>query len=107
MGEPSLKVKAAQRFANLDNPTDPGHKNSMVIQSIRVLNQAVPFKPYEIQMVSGERYQVPHPDFIHISPKGSFVILFDADEHPYHLSALLIECVSPQKSVRKRKAGKH
>ena len=39
---------------------------------------------------SGERYTVPHPDFVSISPKGSFVIVFDKNEHPYHLSTLLI-----------------
>ena len=79
----------------------------MVIESIREFNRAVPFRPYEIQMASGEHYEVQHPDFIFISPKASFVIVFDAKEHPYHLSTLLIEGVSPQKSRRGRKSGKH
>ena len=78
----------------------------MVIDSIREFRRAVPFKPFEIQMVSGQRYEVPHSDFISISPRGSFVIVYGADEHPYHLSALLIEGVSPQKSRRKRKTAK-
>ena len=78
----------------------------MVIESIREFNRAVPFKPYAIYMASGERYDMRHPDFIFISPKASFVIVFDAQEHPYHLSTLLIEGVSPQKS-RRRKTGKH
>ena len=47
----------------------------MVIQSIREFNRAVPFKPYQIRMVSGETYEVPHPDFLSVSPKGSFVIV--------------------------------
>jgi hypothetical protein len=79
----------------------------MVIESIRELNRAVPFKPYEIQMASGELYQVQHPDFVFISPKATFVIVFDANEHPYHLSSLLMERVSLQKSRRRRKTGKH
>ena len=54
----------------------------MVIESIREFNRTVPFKPYEIHTVSGERYVVPHPDFISISPKGSFVIVIDARERP-------------------------
>ena len=50
----------------------------MVITSIREFNRAVPFTPYEIQTVSGERYTVPHPDLISVSPKGSFVVVINA-----------------------------
>lgn len=78
-----------------------------VIQSIREFNRAVLFKPYEIQTVSGERYDVPHPDFISISPRGSLVVLIDAKDCPHHLSSLLIERVSPQTSRRRRKSGRH
>jgi len=78
----------------------------MVISSIREFNRAVPFKPYKIQMVSGESFLVPHPDFVSISPKGSFVIVFGADESPHHLSSLMIESVSPRNSHRARKSGK-
>lgn len=66
----------------------------MVIKSIREFSHAVPFRPYEICMASGKRYIVPHSDFATVSPKGSFVIVFDNDEHPHHLSALLIESAS-------------
>jgi hypothetical protein len=79
----------------------------MVIESIREFNRAMPFRPYEIQMASGQSYPVPHPDFISISPRGSFVIVFDANEHPYHLSTLLMERVSLLKNRRRRKTGKH
>jgi hypothetical protein len=58
-------------------------------------------------MASGQCYEVPHPDFISISPRGSFVVLFDANEHPYHLSTLLVERVSLLKGRRGRKSGKH
>jgi hypothetical protein len=79
----------------------------MLIQTIREMNNRVPFEPYEIHMVSGERFPVPHRDFIAVSPKGSFVDLVDAEDRTHHLSALLIERVSPirQKAVR-RKAKK-
>jgi hypothetical protein len=78
----------------------------MVLTSIREFNRAVPFKPYEIRMVSGESFEVPHPDFISISPKGSFVVLIDEDERPHHLSSLLIESVCPRNDHRARKSGK-
>jgi hypothetical protein len=66
----------------------------VVIASIREFNRSVPFVPYEIHTASGERYSVPHPDFISISPKGSFVVVIDAQERPHHLNALLIERAS-------------
>ena len=77
----------------------------MVVSSIRDFNRAVPFRPYKIKMVSGESFVVPHPDFVSISPKGSFVIVFEADESPHHLSSLLIESVSPRNGQRARKRG--
>jgi len=76
----------------------------MVISSIREFNRAVPFTPYEIRTASGERYTVPHPDFISISPKGSFVVLIDRKERPHHLSSLLIERASLLNSHRRRSA---
>lgn len=63
----------------------------MILESIRELNHAVPFQPYEIRMASGERHRVPHPDFVFISPKGTYVIVVGANERPHHLSTLLIE----------------
>ncbi len=75
----------------------------MVIQSIREFNHAVPFHPYEIRTVSGERFEVPHPDFISISRKGTFVVLIDQDDRPHHLSAIMIERASPLfEKTRKR-----
>ena len=51
----------------------------MVIQPIRAFNHASPFRPYEIRMASGERYRVPHPDFLSVSPKGTALSLWDED----------------------------
>jgi hypothetical protein len=63
----------------------------MVLESIRAFNHAAPFQPYVIRMTSGETHRVPHPDFVSISPKGSFVVVIDRNERPHHLSTLLIE----------------
>jgi hypothetical protein len=79
----------------------------MVVESIREFNRAVPFKPYEIQMASGQSYKVPHPDFISISPRGSFVVVIDANDRPHHLSTLMMERVSLLKGRRRRNASKH
>jgi hypothetical protein len=77
----------------------------MVISSIREFNRAVPFKPYKIQMVSGESFIVPHPDYVSIAPNGSLVIFFERDDSPHHLSSILIESVSPHIGRGIRKAG--
>jgi hypothetical protein len=78
---------------------------NMVIESIREFNRAVPFKPYEIRMASGERHSVPHPDFISISRRGSFVIIIDAKDRPHHLNALLIERATVLNGSHRRPAG--
>jgi hypothetical protein len=75
----------------------------VVIESIRQFNHAVPFVPYEIHMANGERYDVPHPDFILISPRGSFVVVIDAKERPHHLNALLIERASLLNGQKRRR----
>ena len=76
----------------------------MVIKSIREFNHTVPFVPYEIHMASGETYEVQHPDFISISPRGSYVIIIDAEERPHHLNALLIDRASPLNGHEPRKS---
>jgi hypothetical protein len=78
----------------------------MVIDSIREFNRAVPFTPYEIHMASGERYTVPHPDFISIASNSSFVVLIDEKDRPHHLSSLLIERASLLNSHHRRKGSK-
>lgn len=70
------------------------YKRFMVIGSIREFNRAVPFVPYEIRTASGERFKVPQPDFVSISPRGSFVVVIDEHERPHHLNSLLIERAS-------------
>jgi len=91
----------------LENRAAQGYICYMLIQTIREKNSTVPFEPYEIQMVSGDHYPVPHPDFILVSPRGSFVNVVDAKDRTHHLSALLIERVSSiHRNGGRRKAKK-
>lgn len=84
----------------------PINRHHLVVASIREFKRAVPFKPYEIRMTNGECFKVLHPDFVCISPKGSFVLFIDANDCPHHLDTLLIESVSVCNSHRVRKRGK-
>jgi hypothetical protein len=91
---------------SLDKRAVQTYEFFVAIESIRQFNRAVPFLPYEIHMASGERYDVPHPDFISISPRGSFVVVIDAKERPHHLNALLIERASLLNGQERRRARK-
>lgn len=68
----------------------------MIIDAIRELNRSTPFRPYTIRLASGTVHRVPHPEFIMIAPKGTWVVVSDENDHPYWISALLIEQVSLQ-----------
>ena len=74
----------------------------MVLESIRELNKAVPFRPYTIRLTSGAVHRVPHPDFIAIAPKGTWIMVSDENDHPSSISSILIEEVSPVKSGAKK-----
>ena len=81
----------------------------VIIESIRKFNHAVPFVPYEIHTVSGETYEIPHPDFILVSPRGSYVVVVDPKdpkEAPNHISAFLIERATPLNDQKQRRPRK-
>jgi hypothetical protein len=66
----------------------------MVLDTIRELNRTVPFRPYIVRLTSGTEHLVPHPDFIAIAPKGSWVMISDENDRPHWISSLLIEEVT-------------
>ena len=75
----------------------------MLVDAIRTLNQASPFVPYEIRTNGGKVLRVPHPDFVFIAPRGSWVIVTDLQDRQRTISSILIEEVRP---LRKRRARK-
>lgn len=44
--------------------------------------------PFAIRMADGREYKVPHPDYISLSPKGTFATVYDDDEGYYILPLL-------------------
>ncbi|MSU51511.1 MAG: hypothetical protein EXS37_20885 [Opitutus sp.] len=66
----------------------------MLIAAIRELNHVAPFRPYALRLTSGKVHRVPHPDFVAVAPKGSWVMVADENDHPFWISALLIEEVT-------------
>lgn len=76
-----------------------------VVDIIREFNNAIPFVPYEVKMVSGERYEVLHPDFVSVPRNGSYVFVVDQHDRPHHLNPILIERASIRTPRRGRRAA--
>jgi hypothetical protein len=94
---------------DLKNSVRENYSFLVIVESIRKFNHAVPFVPYEIRTVSGETYEISHPDFILVSPKESYVVVIDSKdpkEAPNHISALLIERATPLDGQQRRQTRK-
>jgi hypothetical protein len=57
-------------------PARPGEGRPTGVDAIRALEQARPFRPFVIETTAGERYSVPRPGSIAISPGGDAMILW-------------------------------
>jgi hypothetical protein len=75
----------------------------MVIDAIRELNRAAPFRPYGLRLTSGIVHRVPHPHFIYVTPKGTWVLVTDENDYPHWISSLLIEEVTFVRSRARKK----
>lgn len=45
-------------------------------------------RPFRLLMADGKEYEAPHRDYISLSPKGTFVTVYDDEEHFYVLPLL-------------------
>lgn len=64
----------------------------MISDLIRDYLHAVPFQSFVIQMTDGRIFEVPHPDFAAVSPKGRTVFVYRG-EGGAHLNTVLIASV--------------
>jgi hypothetical protein len=68
----------------------------MLSETIREHLRATPFAPFAIQKNDGRRFEVPHPDFAAVSPKGGQIVIFHPEDvASITLSALLVASVEP------------
>jgi hypothetical protein len=58
--------------------------------------------PFTLSMADGKDYRVPHPDYISIPPKGSFVVVYDDKEHAFVLPLLTMTGLSYDLSKTKK-----
>ena len=55
---------------------------------IRKLFEATPFLPFRVHMTNGKSVDVPHPDFMHLSPTGRRLIV-DRPDDTFHIIDVL------------------
>ena len=56
---------------------------------IREVVRAQPFAPFVIHLADGRRFEVPHPEFVAVSPDGR-ELLFVADDQGIHQFEMLL-----------------
>ncbi|MBX3361638.1 MAG: hypothetical protein KF912_13755 [Phycisphaeraceae bacterium] len=79
----------------------------MTLDEIRGFKNHAPFHPFEIVLVDGHVFKVPHPDFIFVPPgRGTWIYVADPKGHVEHINTVVISSVRLAKpSSRRKKAG--
>lgn len=65
----------------------------MTADQIRKLSEAVPFQPFRVHMANGRSLDVPHPDFMHLSPTGRRLVVESLDDSFEIVDVLLVTSV--------------
>jgi hypothetical protein len=70
--------------------------------------EATPFVPFRVHMASGNSADVPHPDFMHLSPTGRWLIVNRPDDSVEMIDILLVTSVEtlPRNGSRARRRKK-
>jgi hypothetical protein len=62
----------------------------MTGEQIRNYFEAIPFVPFRVHTASGRSADVPHPDFMHLSPTGRWLIVDKPDDTVELIDVLLV-----------------
>lgn len=65
----------------------------MTGEQVKSLYQATPFEPFRVHMANGRFVDVPHPDFMHLSPTGRRLIVDRSDDSFEVIDVLLVTSV--------------
>jgi hypothetical protein len=61
----------------------------MTINELKKAYSSQPFKPFDIYLADGRQVEVPHPEFMAMSPTARTIIVFRGDGD-YHVIDLLL-----------------
>jgi len=77
----------------------------MTGEQVRSLYEATPFEPFRVHMANGRSVDVPHPDFMHLSPTGRRLIVDHSDDSFEVIDVLLVTSVEtlPKNGARSRR----
>ncbi len=77
----------------------------MTPKEIRKLYDSAPFQPFRVHMANGKSVDVPHPDFMHLSPTGRRLIVDQMDDSFEIIDVLLITSLEilPRNGSRTRR----
>lgn len=62
----------------------------MTVEHLRHAREANPFIPFTIHMADGRSHDIPHRDYLSISPNGRIVIVYSEDEAWSFIDLLLV-----------------
>ncbi len=83
---------------------------AMTAEEIRSLSSPIPFRAFRIHMANGKHVDVPHPDFISLSPRGRTLIVYKPDGSFDLVDVLLITSIETlsngQRPRRRRKSNR-
>jgi hypothetical protein len=74
-------------------------------EQIRSLYNAVPFEAFRVHMANGRSVDVPHPDFMHLSPTGRRLIVDKPNDSFEVIDILLVTSVEtfPKNGAKSRR----
>jgi hypothetical protein len=73
---------------------------------IRKLFEATPFLPFRVHRANGKSVDVPHPDFMHLSPTGRRLIVDRPDDTFEIIDVLLVTSLETLSQNGTRPRGK-
>jgi len=62
----------------------------MTVEQLRAAHRAAPFRPFTIHMADSRSFNIPHPDFMSMSPTGRTVIVYEEGSDDFHILDLLL-----------------
>jgi hypothetical protein len=52
----------------------------MTAEQLRAMREANPFRPFTIHLADGRKMDVPHRDFLSLSPSGRIIIVYQPND---------------------------
>jgi hypothetical protein len=78
----------------------------MMSKPLKQMHTARPFTPFRLNMADGRHLDVPHPEFLGVTPGGRTVFVAKADEDFEIVDLLLVTSIQPiTAGSKKRRNG--